>query len=189
MGCRGRTYGNAASASLNQAAKALDSYLLGRVSLQHLLGCMYAAAPGRRGFMQQAQKAFFSSDSPIGEDSNASTRPLASQLVSFAALVSRALGVPPGGQSTEGTPRPVKQPEETIYAGLCSAEFWLQHVQQLLSLEAAAATVGDTDTNADTAPVHREMEDLIRPISAAAADAKVCIGIDGLGADPSQPRQ
>lgn len=171
MANKGTGYGAAASASLQQVAKALESYLAGRIDAQHLLGCMYTSAPGRRGFMQQAHSAFSTSSPSAAEETRTTTRPLASQLVSFAALISRALG-PPSGEAPSESTQPLQPEEETVYAAVCAAEFWLQHVQQVLSLEAATAA-GETENSMETAPVYREMEDLIPSLAAAARDRKV----------------
>ncbi|KAL8454440.1 hypothetical protein Emed_000161 [Eimeria media] len=169
-------YAAAAAASLQQVAKAFEAYLAGRLDIERLLGCMYTAAPGRRGFMQQAV-------SSSSEDSKPNTKPLCSQLASFAALLTRVLGAaaggPPLGPKASDGPEVLQQGDEAAYAGICAAEFWLQHVQQLLAFEAAtaaaaaAAVEGGNETSTDPTLVYREMENLVTPVAAIAANRAV----------------
>ncbi|KAL8426360.1 hypothetical protein Efla_002978 [Eimeria flavescens] len=175
MGTAETGYAAAAAASLQQVARALEAYLCGRIDQQQLLRCMYTSAPGRRGFMQQAGAQSAAVSPP---DSKQKTRPLASQLASFAALLCRMLGPAPreGSSKAEAAEGPpvLQQPEEVAHAGVCAAEFWLQHVQQLLSVEAAtaaaAAAAGGAEANSDTAAVYREMENIVPCLAAVAAD-------------------
>ncbi|KAL8441619.1 hypothetical protein Emag_007020 [Eimeria magna] len=177
-------YAAAAAASLQQVGRAFEAYLAGRLDAERLLGCMYTAAPGRRGFMQQA-----ASSSP--EDSKPNTRPLFAQLASFAALLTRVLGAltegPHMGPKASEEPEVLQQGDEVAYAGICAAEFWLQHVQQLLAFEAATAAAAAIEegnvTSTDPAVVYREMEQLVTPIALIAANRTLPLHVRKAGGE------
>ena len=182
------------SGSLEEIEGALRMYLSGALSIQQLLRCMYTSAPGRKTFIERstASEDTKHAASTAAAAAAATTKHLPSQLSAFAALLHKALGAPaeggPGGP-LEGGPPIQQHPEEVVYAGICGVEFWLQHVQLLLSSDAAAAaaaastvapaaaaeTASDSADEGprDIAVACREMERLVTPVAAAAADSKV----------------
>ncbi|XP_026191270.1 uncharacterized protein LOC34622890 [Cyclospora cayetanensis] len=169
MATSASSFGAATAVSLHKAGKALEAYLSGSLDCQQLLGCFYASAPGRRAFIEQA----------VASQTAARPKPLHAQLAAFAGLLSRALEAFAEAETADEGPQegrlPTQPLEEVVFAGICATEFWLQHVQQLMALETAAAavSVADGDGPSETGVVYKELERLVGPIAAAAAAPKL----------------